>query len=197
MSHNILKSVFVVALGGLFGYSTMKYFIMLEPKGNNRLVASAAIRKLKHTVNTTLYYDAKIQTNQISTSNNNSSTILISVTAKQNFSEGLVYHWNIPQDVTVVSGETDGDFGAFTEGQTKIFQIDVKNFSKQERKYISFEISGNLEQRPVKHDLLVSSRIEDSFEHQIQQNSKQPANEDQKIQTNSVRRRFNPDDIIH
>lgn len=195
MPNNILKSTFIIILGGLLGYSSMKYFFSSDVKPN-RLIASAPVGKLKHTINTNLYYDVKIDADHISQTDHDSSQIQIFLTAKRSFDTGLKYQWSLPQDVTVVSGSMNGELGAFSENQTKSFMLELKNFSKQQKKYLIFQISGQLEQRPAKQDLLISSRIEDSFEHQIQQNAKKPASEDQKAQGNSVQRRFNPDNVI-
>lgn len=195
MPNNILKSTFIIILGGLLGYSSVKYFFSSDVKPN-RLIASAPVGKLKHTINTNLYYDVKIDADHISQNDHDSSQIQIFLTARRNFDAGLRYQWSLPQDAIIVSGSTDGDLGAFTKNQTKSFILQLKNFSKQQKKYLIFQISGQLEQRPAKQDLLISSRIEDSFEHQIQQNAKKPASEDQKVQGNSNRRKFNLDNVI-
>lgn len=164
---DILKSVVVISLGVVVGYSSIKFF---KPEEKNRFMASYPISKLGKNQNSRLLFDIKANTDELALDENDVSTIKINVQALKNIDAGLIYNWHLPQDVELVDGNLNNILGDFTANQNKEFVIRVKGFSKRFKKFISFEVQGEFEQRPIHREILISSRIEDSFEYTIQQN---------------------------
>ena len=96
----------------------------------------------------------------------------------------------------MLEGTLTENLGAFTAGQSKEFTLKVRQFSKQFKKFISFEIKGDYEQRPINREILISSRVEDSFEYVIQQNEKKRKVQAQKLGNDKAKSKFSPDRVI-
>lgn len=194
MSYNILKSIAVIAFGILFGYNSMKYFS--EPSKDRRL-ASVHLGKLGFQKNTQSLFQVKANLDQIAQKDEDVSVILVKVEALQNINPGLTYQWNISADVQILDSVQTGELGVFSPNEIKIFELRVRGFSKSQKKFISFEITGDYDQRPVKHEVLVPSRIEDSFEYQIQQSKKQNSgNKLNGFGDSDKHDRFNPKNVV-
>ena len=190
---NILKSVAVVTMGSVIGYTSVKW-LMPEPK--NRAIASYPISKLGKEQNSRYFFDVKLNTEELALRDDGTSTLKINVEAVKNFDSGLVYSWNLPPDVDLIEGQLTENLGAFTAGQSKEFLIKVRQFSKQQKKFISFEIKGDVELRPINREILISSRVEDSFEYVIQQNEKKRKVQAQKLGEGKAKNKFSPERVV-
>lgn len=191
---NILKSFAIILAGSLTGYTSVKFF-MPEPK--NRSIASFPITKLGKEQSSRFLFDMSLNTDEISQTEDGVSTLKVGIDALKNFDDGLVYTWNLPADVQLIDGSLTGPLGAFSTHQNKEIVIKVRGFSKQLKKFISFEIKGAFAERPVHREILISSRIEDSFEYVIQQNElKRKKNLVNKLGSEKIKSKFSPDRII-
>lgn len=190
---NLLKSAAIISFGSVLGYTSVKW-LTSEPK--NRSIASYPVSKLGKVQNARNLFDVKLNTDGLALTDDGTSTIKVTIVALKNFDSGLVYSWNLPQDIEVVEGPITENIGAFTAGQSKEFTLKARQFSKQLKKFISFEIKGDYEQRPINREILISSRVEDSFEYVIQQNEKKRKVQVQKPGADKVKSKFSPDRVI-
>lgn len=170
---NILKSTFVIGLGAILGYSSVKMFS--QPSENNRQLASLTFSKLGSEQFAKTLFDIKIRNESVAILSTEISTVKVFVEAHKSFSAGLVYSWNLPDNVTLIEGDANGSFQDFTASQTKELVIKVKGYSKEAKNYISFTVKGVLDDKKIERDILVSSRPEDSFEYVVQENEKAKA----------------------
>ncbi len=195
MSYNILKSVAVISVGAIVGYSTIKYF---QPQEKNRFIASYQISKMGKEQGARLLFNVKINADDLALNDSGVSTIKVTVEALKDINTNLVYKWNLPQDVDVIEGSITERLGFFTADQSQEITLKVKGFSKQLKKFISFEVNGEFEQRPIQREVLISSRIEDSFEYVIQQNEiNRTKNQNFKLGDSKSKSKFSPDNIVH
>ncbi len=192
---NFLKSAVVMLFGALLGYSGIKYLNQnVAPK--NRFIASQQISKMGLEQNASYLFEVKLDNNNFAHSESETSTLKVNVQALKDLQGGtLSYTWNLPEDVHVVEGTANDLLGEFKAGEIKEFTLKVKGFSKQLKKYVSFEIKGDYAQKPIRREILISSRVEDSMEYLIQQNSLQ-----QKGKMNSklgiTKSKFDPENVI-
>lgn len=157
-----------MSLGGFLGYTSIQYFQQTESV--NRHLASLPISKLGGEQNAGYLFDIKLDNNDFAATENEVSTIQVNVQALKDVPVGITYTWNLPEDVELIEGQATDVLGNFVAGETRHYTLKVKGFSKQLRKYISFEIQGEHEQKLIRREVLVSSRYEDSMEYLVQQN---------------------------
>lgn len=192
-SSNILKSIAVILLGGVVGYSSVQFF---KKPTKNRFIASQNISKLGQDQTSRTLFDVQLDLNELAKDESDVSTIKVIVQALKDFPDGLNYRWNLPADVEIVEGSPFSILGNFTAGQSKEFILKVKNFSKSLRKYISFEVQGELNQYAIKREVLISSRVEDSFEYLLQQNELKNNKPNTKLGLDKTKSRFSPEKVI-
>ena len=190
---NLLKSAAIISFGSVLGYTSVRW---LTPEPKNRTIASYPISKLGKNQNARNLFNVQLNTDGLALTEDGTSTIKVSIEALKNFDSGLVYSWNLPPDIEVVEGTLTENLGAFTAGQSKEFILKVRQFSKQLKKFISFEIKGDYEQRPINREILISSRVEDSFEYVIQQNERKRNVQAQKLGTDKAKSKFSPERVI-
>jgi hypothetical protein len=166
---NILKSASVMIVGGLIGYNVVKYSSQ-KPVQQNRFLASVPMAKLGSQQLARTFFETKVHLKEIAKNESETSILKVTITALKNIPAGLTYNWILPKDVHLVSGFTNEQVGTLNQGESKEFEIQVNGFSKELRKYVSFEIHGQVNQWPLRHEVLLSSRIEDSLEYLIHQN---------------------------
>lgn len=189
---NVLKSIAVISLGVVVGYNSITFF---NPDTKNRFIASYPISKLGKNQNSRHLFNVKVNTDEVALDEKNISTIKVNIQALKNFNAGLIYNWNLPQNVELVDGYLSGGLGDFSENQSKEYVIRIKGFSKQLKKFISFKLQGELEQRSISREILISSRIEDSLEYAIQQHElNRSKNQINKL--DNRKNKFNPDRVI-
>jgi hypothetical protein len=193
---NILKSAGIMIIGGLIGYNVVKYSSEKNVE-QNRLLASVPMAKLGSQQLAHTFFETKVHLKEIAKSESETSILKVTITALKNIPAGLTYNWVLPKDVHLVSGFTNELVGTLNQGEVKEFEIQVNGFSKELRKYVSFEIAGQVNQLPLRHEVLLSSRIEDSLEYLIHQNE---LKKNSKIGTQKLRARaktkFAPENVI-
>ncbi|MEK6628009.1 MAG: hypothetical protein AABY53_05240 [Bdellovibrionota bacterium] len=195
MSYNILKSVAVISFGAIVGYSSVKF--LLNPSQNSRAIASFPISKVGQEQNSRYLFNIKINTEELAKTEEGVSTIKINIEALKKLNAGLSYSWILAQDIELLEGSLNGDLGEFTENQNKEFILKVRGFSKQLKKFISFEVNGEFEKKPIRREVLISSRIEDSLEYAIQQNElSKSKNQINKLDHSKSKNKFSPENII-
>ncbi len=192
---NVLKSIMIITFGALVGYGSTKIF-MNEPIQKNRTIASYPITKLGQDQNARFLFDIKINTDGLAPREDEVTILKANIQALKNFGPGLVYTWNLPNDITLVEGKLTEDLGDFSANQTREFMISVRGFSKQQKKFVSFEIKGQLESRSINREILISSRPEDSFEYLIQQQEKKRKDQPQKPGLGIQKNKFSPEHVI-
>jgi hypothetical protein len=194
---NILRSASIVAVGAVVGFKGMQYW--QASANQERSIASLAptrmIAKIGLEQNANNMFDIRVDDGGVARHDGSVSTLKIYVQAYNAVPEGLSANWKIPHDVDVVSGDLNLALGAFQRNEIKTFSLQVKNFSKDVRKYISFEIFGSANQLPVRRDVLLSSRVEDSFEYIVQQNEAQKTKALQKLGQSKSKSKFDPENV--
>jgi hypothetical protein len=175
--NNILKSSFIILFGAVVGYTSVHF--IREPNKHNRQLASMTFSKLGSQQFAKTLFDIKVRNDSIALKANEISTIKVSIEAFKDFPAGLKYTWTLPETVSVVEGDITGDLLDFSAHQKKDFTLKVRGYSKEEKNYISFAINGNLNDKLIERDILVSSRPEDSFEYVVQEMEKSKAAEAQ------------------
>lgn len=165
---NLLKSIAVMSFGGVLGYTSIHYFQKTDTV--NRHIASQPISKIGAEQNAAYLFEVKLDNNDFAATENDVSTIQVNVQALKDLPVGLTYTWNLPQDVELLEGHTSDVLGNFVAGESRSYVLKVKGFSKQLKKYVSFEIQGEHEQKNIRREVLISSRYEDSMEYLVQQN---------------------------
>ena len=194
MPNNLLKSIAVMLIGGFIGYGTVS---VLKFDMKNRSIASEVTSKIGKYQNAHYYFDVSVNTDSLSKTENGISTLKVRVTAMQDFPSALVYSWNLPQETEVVDGSIHSNLGEFKKNETKDFVLKVKGFSKELRRYLSFEIQGILDQRQIHREVLISSRIEDSFEYLVQQREKEKQQGFlKKMNIDKTKNKYSPENII-
>jgi hypothetical protein len=192
MSINFLKSAAVILCGGVFGFSVVQ---MLKPEAKNRSIASAPLSKLGHQRNGRSLFDVKVDLHGLAKNDSDVSTLKVSVEALKPAGNGLTFKWNLPAEVQIVSGTLTDSLPAFSAGEKREFSIQVKGFSKQLKKFASFEIEGLLNNYKINREVLISSRIEDSLEYLIQQNELKKENTINKTGQKN-KSKFDPKNIV-
>ncbi len=170
-------------------------FNFLKPEIKNRSIASAPISKLGHQQHGRSLFDVKTDLQGLASQDSDVSTLKVTVIALKPAGNGLSYKWNLPPGVTIISGPSSDTLQAFKAGEKREFSVQVKGFSKQLRKFASFEISGMLNQFQIQREVLISSRIEDSLEYLIQKNELKKENAANKLGQKS-KNRFDPKNIV-
>lgn len=157
-----------MSFGGVLGYTSIQYFQKTESV--NRYIASQPISKLGAEQNAGYLFEVRVENNDFAAKETEVSTLQINVQALKDIPVGITYSWVLPQDVEVIEGQQHDVLGNFVAGETRSYTLKVKGFSKQLKKYVSFEIQGEHDQKQIRREVLISSRIEDSMEYLVQQN---------------------------
>jgi hypothetical protein len=176
---NILKSSLIIVFGFAIGYGTVK--TLTQPNTSNRQLASVTYSKLGSEQFAKSLFDVKIRNEKIAILQSDESIIKVTVEAFSSFPSGLVYNWNLSENVTIIEGQQSGLLEDFAANQKKEYTLKVKGYSKEVKNFISFTIKGELDQNKIQRDVLASSRPEDSFEFIVQEREKVRAQQDEKI----------------
>lgn len=166
-SITILKSVSVIAVGALIGYSSVQF--VLTKESPNRYLASTTVSKMAVEQYSRTLVELKVETSQIAQNENDPSIIEVSIEAFREIPAGIPFTWNLPEDIEVISGAQSGLLPEFATNQIHIFELKVTGFSKLKKSFISFSVNGEVGAIKLKREILFSSRPEDSFEYVVQQ----------------------------
>lgn len=162
----------------------------------SRKVASLPISKMGKEQTAQYFFDIKTIAEYIAQNDHEISVITIQLQSVRSIKSGLQYHWNLPEGVEVVEGLLVDSVNEFSPEQTQDFTLKVKGFSKENLKYIRFEIIGDTELGPVKRVVLISTRPENSLEYQIQNNFLNSSSNSENNKLNILKNKFNPDNVV-
>lgn len=167
--HIVLKTICVSLLGISFGYGiTRLMHNEYEYEMASRNTASLPLMKLGIDQASYEYIDMKIDNVTLADKKDDTSVVQVRITALKNIPTALNYKWILGKEV--LSGEVlEGVLQPLAQGESKIFEIRVQNYSKEWNSHVSLELSGDLAGHNVQRDVIVSSRPEDSFEYVVQQ----------------------------
>jgi hypothetical protein len=191
---NFLKSGLVVLLGGVCGYKLMSYSQEKSPVKQNRFMASAAISKIGKDQVSRQFFDLQTDS-QIAKDDSSLTELKIILTALKDINTNLSYKWNVPSNVNVLQGPIQDQLPSMKSGETKEIVIKVTSFSKEMKKYISFEIDGAANQFPVHREVLISSRIEDSLEYLVQKSELKNLNSGAN-KLGTTKSKFSPENVV-
>ncbi|MES2802224.1 MAG: hypothetical protein V4654_07010 [Bdellovibrionota bacterium] len=197
--HVVLKTICVSLLGIGFGYGTTR-LMHNEYEYANRSTASIPLTKLGLDQASYDYIDIKIENISLADKKEDTSLVQVRITALKDISTSLNYKWILGKDV-VTSENLEGVLEPLTQGQSKIYELRVQNYSKEYQSHVSLSLSGDMSGHVVARDVIVSSRPEDSFEYVVQQaalaNENAPAGQVQKLSSGkTVNEKFRKGNIV-
>lgn len=197
--HIVLKTICVSLMGITFGYSITN-FMHNEYEIASRNMASVPLSKLGLDEASFDYIDIKIENISLADKKEDTSVVQVHITALKNIPSALSYKWILGKDVSTTES-LEGVLEPLSQGQSKIYELRVQNYSKEYQSHLSLSLSGDLSGHAVRRDVIISSRPEDSFEYVVQQaalsNEKAPAGEVQKLSSGkTVHEKFRKNKII-
>ncbi len=169
-SFTILKSVSIIGLGALIGYSSVRS--LMTTNSPNRYLASATMSKMAVEQYSKTIMDIKVTKSDIGLIDSDTSIVEVSIEALQPIAAGISFAWNLPEGVSVIEGAQYGLLPDFAANQIHEFRLKISGFNKTKKSFISFLITGDYGNTKVKQEVLLSSRPEDSFEYVVQQYEK-------------------------
>ncbi|AGH96527.1 hypothetical protein [Pseudobdellovibrio exovorus] len=193
----LLASIFVLIAGGFLGYHGVKW---AQPDSTqNRFIASQPrMSKVGLEQTARHFFDIKVDTQQLAQKDDDVSEVKVIITAIRPLPTGLIYNWHLAENSQTLEGSLQDQLGSLNVGESRELVLKLRGFSKENRKYLSFEIKGDVSSIPVQREVLISSRIEDSLEYAIYQNElNQQGNAQQNTQEESPSRgKFSPENVI-
>lgn len=199
--HIVLNTICVSLLGISFGYGITR-FMSSEYDMSSRSTASIPLTKIGVDQVSFNYIDMKIDNVSLAENKDDTSIVQVRITALKDIPTTLNYKWLLGRDVTT-SETLEGVLEPLMQGQSKVFEIRVQNYSRETQSHVSLELSGDLVGHNVQREAIISSRPEDSFEYVVQQAAlaeQQARKANGKVQTLSngkaVSEKFRRDKII-
>lgn len=205
----ILNSICITLFGTFVGYSVTH--VALGNANQNSLEMASLAPDNQHTLTKLAsqqvyqdYFDVRIKHESISKTVEGQSVVKAIVTAKKDLPTGLSFKWKLGEDVAT-SEELAGELGSLKSGEQKEIFLRVFGFNKRSQKFLSFALTGKVDNHVLHRETLSSSRPEDSFEYVVQQNDRleqERANENAKknngkLSTKSVRnKKFDLENVI-
>ncbi|MCM2353884.1 MAG: hypothetical protein NDI63_09745 [Pseudobdellovibrio sp.] len=163
----VLKTICVSLLGITFGYGITRV-MHTEYEVSTRNTASIPLTKLGVDQASYDYIDIKIENVSLADKKEGTSLVQVRITALRDIPSALNYQWILGKEVTT-SQNLDGILEPLTQGQSKVFELRVQNYSKEWQSHVSLNLNGDLSGHQVRRDVIISSRPEDSFEYVVQQ----------------------------
>lgn len=201
--HIVLKTICVSLLGVSFGYGITRFMHNeYEFEMASRKTASLPLTKIGLDQASFDYIDMKIANISLADKKDDTSLVQVRITALKNIPSQLKFKWILGKEV-ISSESLEGILEPLAQGQSKVFEIRVQNYSKEWQSHVSLELSGDLSGHQVRRDVIISSRPEDSFEYVVQQAAlaeEQAKKTNGKVQTlsngKSVSEKFRKDKIV-
>jgi hypothetical protein len=206
----ILNSICITFFGIFLGYGVTQMAMnnssshslemaSLAPHVNERRLTKLASQQIYQD-----YFDVRIKHEFISETEDGQSSVKAIVTAKKDLPLGLSYEWKLGEKVSSTSTQMTGPLKAIKRGENQEITLSVYGFTKHSKKFLSFIVSGKIDQHDLQKESLSSSRPEDSFEYVVQQahqldqeRAQEEAKLNGKVKTKSVRsKKFDPKNII-
>lgn len=167
--HVVLKTICVSVLGISFGYGlTRVMHTEYEYEYANRTTASVPLTKLGMDQASFDYIDIQIENVSLAQKKDDTSLVQVKVTALKDIPASLNFKWILGKDV-LTSENLEGVLEPMTQGQSKVYELRVQNYSKEWQSYVSLALTGDMSGHKVQREVIVSSRPEDSFEYVVQQ----------------------------
>lgn len=199
--HIVLNTICVSLLGISFGYGVTR-FMHSEYEIASRSTASIPLTKIGVDQASYNYIDMKIENASLAEKNGETSLVQVHITALKDIPTALNYKWILGKDVST-SEPLEGVLEPLKQGESKVYEIRVQNYSKEFQSHVSLALSGDLSGHNVQREVIVSSRPEDSFEYVVQQAAlaeKNALKSNGKVQTlsngKSVSEKFRKDKIV-
>lgn len=198
----LLASAFVLIAGGFVGYFGMQWAqpqSFGQTSGQNRFIASQPrMSKVGLEQTSRHFFDIKIDTAHLAQKDEDVSEVKVIVTALRPLPASLIYNWHLAENSQTLEGSLQDQLGSLNAGESREVILKIRGFSKENRKYLSFEIKGDVASIPVQREVLISSRIEDSLEYAIYQNElNQQSGSAQSTQGEAPSRgKFAPENVI-
>ncbi|AZZ38047.1 hypothetical protein CIK05_14960 [Bdellovibrio sp. qaytius] len=167
MSKLVLNTICVSLLGLSFGYGITR-FMHNEYEMANRSTASIPLTKIGLDQASYDYIDMKIENVTVAEKKEDTSLVQVRITALKDIPVSLNYKWILGKEVTA-SDSLEGVLDPMTQGQSKIYELRVQNYSREWQSHVSLNLSGDMIGHMVARDVIISSRPEDSFEYVVQQ----------------------------
>lgn len=165
--HVVLKTICVSLLGITFGYGITRV-MHTEYEVSARNTASIPLTKLGVDQASYDYIDMKIENVSLADKNDGTSLVQVRITALRDIPSALSYQWILGKEVTTAE-ILEGVLEPLNQGQSKVFELRVQNYSKELQSHVGLNLTGDLSGHAVRRDVIISSRPEDSFEYVIQQ----------------------------
>lgn len=172
---NLLNSLSVIAISAVVGYGAVKY--IQKENSPNRYLASMTMGKMAHEQYSKTVFDIKVKNVEVGLTESDVSTVQVTIEAFSEISDGLIYSWHLPDDITVSAGSQQGLLPKFSVNDTQTLELKIKGYSKAKKSFISFSVEGRLGEAKLKREVLLSSRPEDSFEYIVQNYEKSKQSE--------------------
>lgn len=167
---HLLKSFSIVALSALVGYGSVKYF--QQANSPNRYLASMKMGKMASEQFSKTVFDIQVKNLEIGITEKDISTVQVSIDAFKPLPAGLSFSWNLPDDVSIVEGTQQGFLTEFSANQIQTLVLKIKGYNKTKKSFLSFSLTGSIDNVSLHREALLSSRPEDSFEYVVQQYEK-------------------------
>ena len=202
--HVVLKTICVSLLGISFGYGITRFMNTSEYSVDmaSRDTASIPLTKIGLDQASFDYIDMKIDNVSLAEKLGETSVVQVRITALKNIPTPLKFKWILGKDVNTAEN-LEGVLEPLAQGESKIYELRVQNYSREFNSHVSMELSGDLSGHQVQREVIVSSRPEDSFEYVVQQAAlaeKEALKAHGKVQTlsngKSVSDKFRKDKIV-
>lgn len=174
--------------------TTIAVYTVQSEKAKERVPASIKIQKLGADQVSTQFFEMNMTESKTAATEDEGSTYTVTINALRSIPAGLTYAWSLPSDVRLIAGELTGSLNTLQVGESQQITLDVAGFSKQQKKFLSLQISGQIFNQPVKRDLLIASQLENTIEYKIQQAHRQ--NNGLLNKLGSKESKFKPENII-
>lgn len=184
---------FVVAPLLLLTATTTMAIYAVRPE-SHREPAAIKIQKLGADQVSPEFFDLQITESNTAAIEEAASSFTVTVTAIRSVPAGLSYAWTLPSDARLIAGDLTGSLYALQAGESQQFKIDLAGFSKQQKKFLEFHVTGLVFNQPVKRDLMIASQLENTLEYKIQQAYRHNNNVQNKLGTRE--NKFSVDNII-
>ena len=198
--HILLKTICVSFIGICCGWGISR-FMNTETFTLSRHVASIPpMTKLGLDPVSYDYVDIKIENVSIAEKKDETSLVHARITALKNIPTVLNYQWILGKDV-ITSDSLVGSLDPMVQGESKLLEFRVQNYSKEWQSHVSLALTGYLANHPVNRQAIISSRPEDSFEFVVQQaeqqNKRAPTGKVQKLSSGkTVKEKFRPENVV-
>ncbi|MFN3453967.1 MAG: hypothetical protein ACK41T_03340 [Pseudobdellovibrio sp.] len=98
-----------------------------------------------------------------------STYITATVQTDYDYEHSLKYDWKLGENVSLLVGEKTGILTGLKKGVPVHIQIQVKGFDADTPRFVRFEVLGLNQERRIYADGVLSSNVQKSFEHTVQE----------------------------